>query len=90
MASSNARMQLRGSIRMIKRHTETSAQELIRNIIRQCCHGWWDTQETFCPGLKHDDTDGTFQQLYGQRRHQVLSPFGNKVLPKPISSDPLH
>ena len=87
----NAVMQLRGTIRTIKlSHIESSTQKLL-----------WD-ESPILPWLaeragrilsrcqKGRDGKTPFERLHGKKPAQELVPFGETVLPKQISTYPMH
>ena len=86
----NAVMQLRGTIRTIRCHIESSTQDAGRDVppllpwlvdhagnIRSRCQ-------------KGRDGRTTLERWHGQRPHQAFDPFGEKVPARPTSTDPLN
>ena len=85
----NAVMLIRGIIRTIKCHIETSTQEPLND--ESPILPWWvDTQQDASrPDVKKVVTGKTpFERLHGTKPSQEFVPFGEKVLAKQISTDP--
>ena len=52
--------------------------------------GWWNTQEAFVQVSEGRDGRTPFERLHGKKPTQQFVPFEEKVLARPISSEPLN
>ena len=58
---------------------------------RLSCRGWWSMQDASCPDAKKGrDGETPFDRLHGKRPTQEFVPFGEKVLAKHITTDPMN
>ena len=86
----NAVMQIRGIIRTIKCHIESNAHESNSAMNRFFCRGCWSMQGCILPRCqKGRDGKTPFGRLHGKRPTQEFVPFGEKVLAKQVSTDPI-
>ena len=57
---------------------------------RLSCHGWWSTPDASCPGVRKVVTGRRRLRLHGKKPTQEFVPFGEKVLARKITTDPMN
>ena len=60
-------------------------------MIRLSCRSWWSTLDASCPGVRKVVTEGRHSRYCMEKsRHKSLSPFGEKVLGRKITTDQMN
>ena len=73
-------------------HVTSRATRRNHSVLNQpYCLGWLNMQGAFCPDVRRVVNGNTpFERLHGKRPTQEFVPFGEKVLAKQVSTDPVN